>query len=60
VQEHLLQTLSDTLGMAIEIEPFGGIVVRFVTLELMLQVDPCGAHAVWHGKVIRRVLVGQA
>ena len=50
----------DASGMIIETEPFGGIVVRWLTFDAWLLVDPTGARLVWRGRVLGRVVVGVA
>lgn len=46
--------------MIIEVEPFGGIVVRWLTIDAWLLVDPTGGYLVWRGRVLGRVMVGRA
>jgi hypothetical protein len=45
--------------MQIEVEPFGGVVVRWVELGFVLLHAPDGlAHWTWRGRVLGRALVG--
>ena len=47
-------------AMTIEVEPFGGLVVRWQALDAWLLVDVSGAYCVWRGRVLGRVVVGVA
>jgi len=47
-------------AMTIEVEPFGGLVVRWQALDAWLLVDVTGAYCVWRGRVLGRVAVGVA
>jgi hypothetical protein len=47
--------------MLIEMEPFGGLVIRWPALDAWLLVDVTGARYVWRGRVLeQRVTVGVA
>jgi hypothetical protein len=50
----------DLSAMTIEVEPFGGLVVRWQALDAWLLVDVSGAYCVWRGRVVGRVAVGLA
>ena len=50
----------DVSAMTIEVEPFGGLVVRWQALDAWLLVDVTGAYCVWRGRVLGRVAVGVA
>lgn len=62
----ILATRSDgrpkTAAMHVEIEPWGGIVVRWERLQLWLLVDVCAQDAwvVWRGRPLGRVPIGAA
>jgi len=47
-------------SFVIEVEPFGGVVVRWPALDAWLLVDVTGARWVWRGRVGRRAVVGLA
>lgn len=51
---------SDVSAMTIEVEPFGGLVVRWQAVDVWLLVDVTGAYCVWRGRVLGRVAVGVA
>ena len=50
----------DVSAMIIEVEPFGGLVVRWLAIDAWLLVDVTGARLVWRGRVLGRVAVGEA
>jgi len=50
----------DVSAMTIEVEPFGGLVVRWQALDAWMLFDVTGAYCVWRGQVLGRVAVGVA